>query len=112
MLTTWQSALDYIYSLTNFETRPPGTALTFELDRARRLLGALHCLVEPRGVDHRHVGAIALAERARREPHEARDLRGEPLHRALHRHERAPRELGVAHPLEEAEREVVVGHVA
>ncbi len=41
MLTTWQSALDYIYSLTNFETRPPGTTLTFELDRARRLLAAL-----------------------------------------------------------------------
>ncbi len=41
MLETWQQALDYLYGLTNWETRPPGTVPEFELDRVRRLLGAL-----------------------------------------------------------------------
>jgi dihydrofolate synthase/folylpolyglutamate synthase len=41
MLTTWQSALDYLYGLTNWETRPPGTRATFELERIRALLADL-----------------------------------------------------------------------
>jgi len=41
VLTTWQDALDYLYSRANWETRPPGTNLTFELDRIRRVLAAL-----------------------------------------------------------------------
>ena len=41
MISTWQGALDALYGLTNWETRPPGTSLSFELDRMRRLLTAL-----------------------------------------------------------------------
>lgn len=41
MLTTWQSALDYLYGLTNWETRPPGTRATFELERIHALLDDL-----------------------------------------------------------------------
>ncbi len=41
MLATWSEALDYLYGLANWETRPPGTLPTFELDRVRRLLGHL-----------------------------------------------------------------------
>lgn len=41
MSETWQGALDYLYGLANWETRPPGTTLTFELDRIRRLLADL-----------------------------------------------------------------------
>lgn len=41
MINTWQGALDALYGLTNWETRPPGTSLSFELDRMRRLLTAL-----------------------------------------------------------------------
>ena len=37
----WQSTLDWIYSLANWETRPPGTKLSFELDRIRDVLTAL-----------------------------------------------------------------------
>lgn len=40
-LRDWQSALDYLYGLTNWETRPPGTRPSFELDRIRALLAAL-----------------------------------------------------------------------
>lgn len=38
---TWQDALDYLYGLTNWETRPPGTRPTFELDRIRAVLAEL-----------------------------------------------------------------------
>lgn len=41
MLTTYPEALDYLYSRANWETRPPGTKPTFELDRIRRLLANL-----------------------------------------------------------------------
>lgn len=41
MVTTWQGALDYLYGLANWETRPPGTSVTFELDRIRALLDDL-----------------------------------------------------------------------
>lgn len=41
MVRTWQDALDYLYGLANWETRPPGTSLTFELDRMRSVLGRL-----------------------------------------------------------------------
>lgn len=41
MITDWQGALDALYGLTNWETRPPGTILSFELDRMRRLLAGL-----------------------------------------------------------------------
>lgn len=41
MIVNWQGALDYLYSLANWETRPPGTELTFELDRVRHVLEEL-----------------------------------------------------------------------
>jgi dihydrofolate synthase/folylpolyglutamate synthase len=41
VIETWQQALDDIYGRANFETRPPGTPHTFELDRIRRLLARL-----------------------------------------------------------------------
>lgn len=41
MIADWQGALDALYSLTNWETRPPGTSLSFELDRMRALLAGL-----------------------------------------------------------------------
>lgn len=41
MLHDWDEALDYLYHFANWETRPPGTPLTFELDRARRVLARL-----------------------------------------------------------------------
>ncbi len=41
MISDWQGALDALYGLTNWETRPPGTALSFELDRMRTLLAGL-----------------------------------------------------------------------
>lgn len=41
MIASWQGALDALYGLTNWETRPPGSLLSFELDRIRALLAAL-----------------------------------------------------------------------
>ena len=41
MIDRWQTALDRLYGLANWETRPPGTEPTFELDRMRRILDAL-----------------------------------------------------------------------
>ncbi len=41
VLATWSDALDYLYGLANWETRPPGTLPTFELDRIRHLLASL-----------------------------------------------------------------------
>ncbi len=37
----WQAALDRLYGFANWETRPPGTAHEFALDRIERLLDAL-----------------------------------------------------------------------
>ena len=41
MIDRWQAALDRLYGLANWETRPPGTQPSFELDRMRRILDAL-----------------------------------------------------------------------
>jgi len=41
VLHTWQDGLDYLYGLANWETRPPGTQPSFELDRVRSLLAML-----------------------------------------------------------------------
>jgi dihydrofolate synthase/folylpolyglutamate synthase len=41
VITSWQGALDYLYDLANWETRPPGVSLTFELDRIRSVLAEL-----------------------------------------------------------------------
>lgn len=38
---TWPDALDALYGLANWETRPPGTQPTFELDRIRAVLAEL-----------------------------------------------------------------------
>ncbi len=39
--TPWQAALDAFYGLANWETRPPGTLPSFELDRIRAVLADL-----------------------------------------------------------------------
>lgn len=41
MVTDWPGALDRLYGLANWETRPPGTQPTFELERIRRVLAEL-----------------------------------------------------------------------
>ena len=40
-MSRWQWALDRLYGLANWETRPPGTPFTFELARIERVLAAL-----------------------------------------------------------------------
>jgi dihydrofolate synthase / folylpolyglutamate synthase len=54
MLDAWQGALDYLYGLANWETRPPGTLQSFELDRIRSVLAAL-------GDPHRAWPAVHVA---------------------------------------------------
>ncbi len=53
-IRSWQDALDRLYGLANWETRPPGTELSFELNRIRRILAAL-------GDPHRMWPAVHVA---------------------------------------------------
>ena len=66
------------------------------VERHLLLVVGVDRVVEAGRVDHDEVGAVALAQRAGVETEPVGDLGGEPVHRALERHERLAGPLGVA----------------
>src|SRR5882757_691318 len=82
------------------------------VERDLLLVVAVDRRVEAFRVDHDEVGAIALSQGARVEAEPLGDLGGEAMNRPLGGEEWMPGAGGVTHSLEQAQREVVEGHVA
>src|SRR5882757_7600577 len=81
------------------------------VERDLLLVVAVDRRVEAFRVDHDEVGAVALTQGARVEAEPLGDLGGEAMNRALGGEERMPGAVGVAHSLQQTQREVVEGHV-